>query len=155
MFPIIIYNKKEGISKHYNGKYKHSVYKVQIIANLATKEIISTSIHDGRRSDNAIFKETQKKYKTYKVIFIADKAYIGINNVITAIKKYKKTKFTQIKKEFNKIINSYRCHIEHLIARIKNNTCFEGFFRCGKSLLERCLAFHLDFIAFDMKISKC
>ena len=121
-FPIRIYRPKKKllVKATMNPKYKSCVLKVQVMVDHTGNIIWFSGPHLGTISDIELWRRYKPKNKLYNnELFLADKAYIGSQDCITEIKKYKSRDLTDVQKAWNRIIQWYRSSVEHGIGYVK------------------------------------
>jgi len=86
-------------------------------------------VHEAKGSvhDMELFKQSGVHFLP-DILLVGDKGYQGVCNVhlfsLTPFKASKKHPLTELQKQFNRNLSSYRMRIEHLNRRIK---CFKVF----------------------------
>lgn len=123
----------KNIKRRYSGKKKHHTRKNTVIVDEQRRIGFLSRTRNGRFHDFTLFKkETLAPHIPSQAWVWADKAYIGIRNIlnraVTAIlpkKKKKKTPLTAEEKQTNKAINSIRTVVEHAIGGMKRFACMQ------------------------------
>ena len=108
--------------KYYSGKKKRHTFKLQIIANARTRDVICIAVSAGKKHDFALLKCSCVHFSP-KTEVLADKGYQGIvqihANSTTPIKASKNCKLSFEEKKTNSLISKRRIYIEHINRYIK------------------------------------
>lgn len=103
--------------RSYNGKYKEHVMKLQIVTDLLGRVIWFSGPHPGSDHDTVIWKHANPISAMHPLeTFLADKAYIGQQNITGQFKKSKNNPLTEFKNCWNCIHGYFRVTVEHSIG---------------------------------------
>ena len=108
--------------KYYSGKKKRHTFKLQIIANAQTKDVICIAVSAGNKHDFTLLKDSCI-HLSPEIEVLADRGYQGIvqlhANSTTPIKASKNRKLSPEEKKANSLISKRRIYIEHINRYIK------------------------------------
>ena len=134
---------KKKQREYYSGKKKKHTIKVEIVISEETNQIICTSYCNGKKHDFKLFKESRLPINRDSLL-IVDKGYLGIEkyhkNTLIAKKSSKLHKLSEQERYYNRIIDSLRIKVEHVIRRVKQyrivSTKYRGNHKRGFGLCQ-------------------
>lgn len=134
----------------YQPKYATTVYKFQLGVTFAGEVVYASGPHLGTSSDVNIFRWWGPEREPWEW-WLADGAYIGLQNVLCKFKNYANRVMRLWMFEINVMIDHYRARVEHYVKEVKHPAMFQTNFRGSYAMLKASVRITLHMVALKLK----
>jgi len=149
--PIVTYQPQNAQIRSclYNGKYKDTVYKLELCIDFTGGLIAGSGPHIGNSYDAHLFLQNYHKHPLLRNEYgLGDGHYTMLPFMLTPTRQPPGGQMNELQYLRSEYVTFYRSRVEHINARVDSHGIFQSDFRCSLYVLQDVVNVTLAAIAY-------